>query len=276
MTREEMKMVIKGMIPFDDPLFNRIFKDNIPGMTLLLKACLGRDDIKVLSSKTQVMEEGLGYHSVVYDALAVDSTGRLFNVEIQKDPRGASIKRARFNASSLDMQALNKGEDHDLIRDTYVIMITTKDYWKCGHDCVTFKLYSEELGRCVEDGRHIVYINGAATGDSFLASVMRDMRCADVSKMRYNEIAERTRALKNTEVEVDMIAMTYDESLRIEREKGIDIGRKQGIEQGIDQGIEKGKAMTNLEIARKLKYEKLTPEFISKVTGLSVQQIEGL
>ncbi len=55
------------------------------------------------------------------------------------------------------------------VRDACVMIITASDYRQCGHDCMSFEQYSKEMGRCVDDGRHIVYINGAAARDSFLA-----------------------------------------------------------------------------------------------------------
>lgn len=268
MDRNEMREIIQRMTPFDDPLFNRIFKDNIPGITLLLKACLGKKISKVIKVDTQVKEEGICFHSVVYDVLAEDEEGRLFNIEMQKKSKGAGIKRARFNASTLDLQSLLAGEDYSEMRDTYVIFITLKDIWKCGSDIVRFGTYSEELKRFVDDGRHIYYVNGAATGNSFLASVMHDLRCSDVKDMKYNEIAERTRALKNIEEEVEMIAMTYDESLKLER--------KQGLEQGIEQGIEQGKAQKTIDIAKKMKAASFPLDDISQITGLSKEEIVKL
>ena len=53
---------------------------------------------------------------------------------------------------------------------------------------------------------------------------------------------------------------------------GFDKGLKAGIEQGIQQGIDQN---TNA-IAKKLKEQNIDIEVISKVTGLSIKEIENL
>ena len=47
-------------------------------------------------------------------------------------------------------------------------------------------------------------------------------------------------------------------------------------EEGLVAGREEGRAETNLEIARKLKAMGMTAEQIHSITGLSVEDIEGL
>jgi len=54
--------------------------------------------------------------------------------------------------------------------------------------------------------------------------------------------------------------------------KGLEKGIAKGLEQGIEQGIEQGV----LNIARNMKKEHADTNFISKVTGLSIEQIKDL
>ncbi len=49
-----------------------------------------------------------------------------------------------------------------------------------------------------------------------------------------------------------------------------------GIEEGIKKGIEKGKLEEKIEIAKNLLLANMDIEFISKTTGLSVEEIEEL
>ena len=57
---------------------------------------------------------------------------------------------------------------------------------------------------------------------------------------------------------------------------GFDKGLKAGIEQGIEQGIQQGIEQKTIEIAKKLKEQNIDIEVISKVTGLSIKEIENL
>ena len=57
---------------------------------------------------------------------------------------------------------------------------------------------------------------------------------------------------------------------------GYDKGLKAGIEQGIKQGLEQGKKKENLKIAKRMLDEKIDLTTISKITGLSIQELKNL
>lgn len=67
---------------------------------------------------------------------------------------------------------------------------------------------------------------------------------------------------------------------KIEREEGKREGKaegkRQGKVEGIAEGIEKGKYEQSISIARELKKEGLSVEFISRTTGLASEVIKGL
>ena len=72
----------------------------------------------------------------------------------------------------------------------------------------------------------------------------------------------------------------YDKGFKAGSEQGlkqgIQKGVQQGIRQGIQQGIEQGKCQKNLEIAKKMLLEKIDLAIISKVTGLSIDELKKL
>jgi predicted transposase/invertase (TIGR01784 family) len=51
-------------------------------------------------------------------------------------------------------------------------------------------------------------------------------------------------------------------------------GLEEGLEQGIEKGLEQGRTAEKLLIARNLLAEGSTPEFVQKITGLSLDEIE--
>lgn len=57
---------------------------------------------------------------------------------------------------------------------------------------------------------------------------------------------------------------------------GYDKGLKAGIELGIEQGIKQGKNHQTRTIAKNMKNQNIDIEIISKVTGLSIKEIENL
>ena len=58
--------------------------------------------------------------------------------------------------------------------------------------------------------------------------------------------------------------------------QGLEQGKKEGIEQGKKEGIEQGKKEITLQIAKKMKKQKIDIETISQTTGLTAKEIEGL
>jgi len=58
--------------------------------------------------------------------------------------------------------------------------------------------------------------------------------------------------------------------------EGIELGVEQGIEQGIEKGIEKGVEQNKLEMARQMGKEEMDHFLISKITGLSLEEIKSL
>ena len=53
-------------------------------------------------------------------------------------------------------------------------------------------------------------------------------------------------------------------------------GRKEGLEEGLKEGKKEGKKEEKLQIAKNLKKENIDINLISKVTGLSVEEIQKL
>ena len=53
-------------------------------------------------------------------------------------------------------------------------------------------------------------------------------------------------------------------------------GYNEGLEKGLEQGQKLGEINKEKEIAKKLKQDKMSLDYISKITGLSIDEIEKL
>ena len=60
----------------------------------------------------------LGARSVCLDVLAEDSTGKKFNIEIQRSDRGAVPERARYHSSAIDVEFLREKQEFEQLPDT--------------------------------------------------------------------------------------------------------------------------------------------------------------
>ena len=73
-----------------------------------------------------------------------------------------------------------------------------------------------------------------------------------------------------------------DERIRIQEnydmtlETAIDEAREEGLEQGLEKGLEQGRNEERLQLIRKMVSRGMTPELISEMTGLSLEEIETL
>lgn len=134
-----------------------------------------------------------------------------FNIEIQRNDRGAGVKRARYNSSIMDVNILDVGEEFEELPETYVIFITEDDVLGRNKPlypierCMVLDDETVSFG----DGSHILYVNGAyrtryfkedKEGIAAMCKAMGDMRYQEreemairmikKGKLSYEEIAE--------------------------------------------------------------------------------------
>ena len=118
---------LRGFRLLDDDFLTKCFEGDTECIQLVLRIVLEMPDLIVVDVHTQVFVENLINRSVRLDVRATDSTGRKFNIEIQRADRGAGRKRARYNSSMMDANLLQKGEDFEQLPETYVVFITEHD-----------------------------------------------------------------------------------------------------------------------------------------------------
>lgn len=66
--------------------------------------------------------------SIRLDIIAIDENGRVYNIEIQRSDKRASIKRAsikraRYNSSLLDANVTEPGDDYEKLADVGVVKL---------------------------------------------------------------------------------------------------------------------------------------------------------
>ena len=66
------------------------------------------------------------------------------------------------------------------------------------------------------------------------------------------------------------------EAMREGMQKGIQKGKQEGKQEGVKEGLQKGMHRKAIQTAKALLKEKMPVEKISSITGLSVEEIEGL
>lgn len=133
--------------------------------------------MKVAQVHVQHEMKNLQGRSARLDILAVDQENRVYNIEIQRDDRGASVKRARYNSSLIDANITEPGEQYEKLNETYVIFITEHDVLKGGRPIYRIERIIQETGESFGDGTHILCVNAQMKDDTALGHLMHDFAC---------------------------------------------------------------------------------------------------
>lgn len=83
--------------------------------------------------------------SIRLDVYVADEAGTVYDVELQTEPKKSLPKRARYYQGMIDLHILEKGEDYEALKKSFVIFICTFDPFGKGRMVYTFE------NRCVED-----------------------------------------------------------------------------------------------------------------------------
>ncbi len=169
----------------------------------------------------------------VWNVIAEDKDGKQYNIEVQRDIKGADPRRFRFYNAMMDVEMLGAGEDYSELKDSYTIVITEDDIFKEGEALYIFDRVNIKNGKPLGDGSHIIYANGSYDGDDPLGWLMRDFREPDPTKMHYKVLAERVNYLKNDIKGEKEMCKIVEELVEEGRQEGIQKGRQEGRLEGI-------------------------------------------
>ena len=186
---------------FDDTFMSAVFDGQIAETGLLLNIVLERNDIAVISAKSQYYLANLQYREVRLDIYAKDSKNTVYHIEVQRDLKGASVRRARYTAALVDSKLLSKGQMFDEMPERYTVFIVEDDMFGKGFPAYHAQNKITELdNELLEDGGHIVYINGQYRNiDTPIGELMHDFFCVNPDDIINPILRKRVKFLKETE-----------------------------------------------------------------------------
>lgn len=217
-TSKSVREIVMGLRPIDDDFMRIIFKDNSLLVEYVLRIILGKDDLIVESSDTQYELGNVGLRKIYLDVYAKDSTGKLYNIEVQRADAGANPHRARYHSSALDVANLPKSKDFSELPDTYIIFITENDVLKGNLPVYNIKRSVQETGEPFEEGTHIVYVNGAYKDkETAIGKLIHDFSCNNAAEMLCEPLADITNKFKNSEEGVNHMCAEVEKLINKER-----------------------------------------------------------
>ena len=210
-------------------------------------------------------EANLRSKGIRLDLFVIDEDGVAYDIEMQMDNSYKDFlgRRTRYYVSTMDNNALKKGERYSQLRKSYVIFICTFDPFGRGLAKYTFNaICNEDHSLVLDDGVTRVFIN--TEGDRHriskeLASFIGYISTGEVTDDYTKDLDEEVRALRNDDGR-ERDYMTYMQTI-MEHE---DMAYNRGISQA-------NKAMAIKMLKANKPYEE-----ISEFTELTMSDIREL
>lgn len=247
---EEYLHRIQNLRLIDDNFMTKVFEDK-ECSEFLLQVILDRDDLTIREVHSQYGLNNIQGRSARLDILAVDEQNKAYNIEIQRNDRGAEVRRARYNSGLMDANITEPGDRYDQLYETYVIFITENDILKAGLPIYHIERTIQETGMPFGDGAHIIYVNSQIKDDTKLGRLMQDFTCTNPDDMNYPVLAQRVRYFKEDTKGVATMCRAFEEVR------------------------EEGKREQAVESTRSMLADGMPYEIVAKYTKLSVEEVKA-
>ncbi len=210
---EQQKNLVMQFTLFQDIFFSAVMK-NKDAAEYVLRLCTGIPDLTIVSSDIQKSLRNLIGKSAVLDFVAQDSTGKVYNIEVQNtdDEEYFGPMRARYYQSLLDASLAPKGLSYDKLPEMYIIFITPFNPLKAnGHHKVMYEKKSLLEDVPWDNKVHEIYLNAEETDESQLSEMLQYFRTADPADTRFGALSETVREQKGVKEEIaDMCKAVED------------------------------------------------------------------
>ncbi len=200
--KQEINKTIDGFSLFDDDFMSIVFDRNIEATEFLLSIILQRDDMEVIEviGQREYKNPVIGGRSIRIDIYAKDSSGKIYDIEVQRSDEGADVHRARFNSSMIDTRMLRENQKFKELHESYVIFITKNDVMEGGCPLYHIDRVVKETGISFGDGSHIIYVNGGYQNeDDPIGKLVHDFDCTESADVFYPVLAKQIHYFKETE-----------------------------------------------------------------------------
>ena len=214
---EKILQRIKKLRLLDDDFMTVCFENNKEATELVLNIILKKNNIIVEEVHTQHAIKNISGRSVRLDIYATDTDNKKYNIEIQREDKGAGAKKARYNSSIMDSNIIPAGSDVEDLPETFVIFITENDVIGKGKPMYHIDRHIEETGEYFHDGSHIIYVNASTSEDTPLGQLMHDFRVTNANEMHNKVLADTVRHFKEDEEGVKNMSKIIEELVEEER-----------------------------------------------------------
>ena len=289
-----------------DYAFKRVFGKN--GNESILKDLLEsilNIEIKSITIQNPEIPKNMKEGKVgVLDVRAELNGDEITEVEMQVQDQHNIDKRSPTYLTKIYSDQLKEGEQYIEVKKVVVINILNFDYYKRNsYHSVARMMFEEskenekvDLGYIVEDKyatkdleMHFIELPKFRKKDPDMSNKLEQWLCLICDEEDKIKMAEsKNEEIEKAKKELEKLAMNPEDrelyELRLKairdemniRYSGYVDGKADGMAEGEAKGRAEGKNERNIEIAKNMLKENVNIQFISKMTGLNLEEIEKL
>ena len=174
----------------------------------MLRILMGINTLTVIEIRTQYRVNNLTARDVIFDVLAQDEEGKLYNIELQYADTVNHPRRVALYCAELIVEYMKKGTDADDAPEVYIFYISQTDIMKTEQ---TISFVEKKLaGSIYDDGVHIACANAEVDDGSDVASLMQYFKSADPNDEGHGALSRRIRMLKPQKEGEDIMCKVSD------------------------------------------------------------------
>ena len=150
----------------DDFMFCKVLTQHEDICKELAELILGKQIGRIIGLEDQkgirITADSKGVRLDVY---FTDDENNAYDLEMQMIGRANLPKRSRYYQGMVDLNIIEKGEDYEILKNTYIIFISPEDVFRRGRHIYTFENRCiEDLDFALDDGSRKVFICGGSAG----------------------------------------------------------------------------------------------------------------
>ncbi len=234
----------------------------------------------------------------IVDVRCRDKAGRQFIVEMQMMWTSAYKQRVLFNASKAYVSQLGRGYDYELLQPVYSLNLVNDTFSDSENYYHDYRIVEIAETKEVIEGLRFIFIElpkftPRNYGDKkmqvlwlrYLTEIGEDTRKVPDELLANPEISKAVTQLEESAFDEDQllgyekfwdVVSTQKMQLSSTLRDGLERGLKEGLERGLKEGRKEGRDRALYETAVKMKLEGIAIETISRITGLSVDDVAAL
>ena len=198
----------------------------------VIRTFTGIPDLRIIFLSTQVRLPRMVAHDAILDVVAEDSTGRVYNIEVQRADNQDHARRVRYYESMLDTTCLEKGASYEKLPELYVIYLSEKDLWRGGRTLYTVEKKLSGTDIPYDDGVHITYANAEVKDGTETARTMQYFKESDPMDQSHGALSKRVHYLKCEEGGYQEMCEVAEKIYK----EGVAEGRMAGHTEGLAEG----------------------------------------